>query len=92
LGEITGAAATEAVLDGVFFALLHWEMKTRVEARGVQVRRATEADIDVLAEHRVALRIDEHGLAVELREAARDSTAVTYAELIATGEFPGLDR
>jgi len=62
-------------------------MKTRVEARGVQVRRATEADIDVLAEHRVALRIDEHGLAVELREAARDSTAVTYAELIATGEF-----
>jgi GNAT superfamily N-acetyltransferase len=62
-------------------------MTARVEARAVRVRRATEADIVVLAEHRVALRIDEHGLAFELREAAREATVATYTELIATGEF-----
>jgi GNAT superfamily N-acetyltransferase len=62
-------------------------MTTRVEARRVRIRRATEADIVVLAEHRVALRVDEHGLAVGLRDAARDATVATYTELFATGEF-----
>jgi GNAT superfamily N-acetyltransferase len=62
-------------------------MNVRVEAGRVRVRRATEADIAVLAEHRVALRIDEHGLPFELRGPARDATVAAYAELIATGEF-----
>jgi GNAT superfamily N-acetyltransferase len=62
-------------------------VNVRVEAGAVLVRRATEADIDVLAEHRVALRIDEHGMPVEARRPARDATVATYIELIATGEF-----
>lgn len=62
-------------------------MSLRVETDRVRVRRATEADIPLLAAHRVALRVDEHGLPVELREAARDATAATYAELIGRGEF-----
>jgi GNAT superfamily N-acetyltransferase len=62
-------------------------VSARVEADRVRVRSATEADIAVLAEHRVALRIDEHGLPLELRQPARDATVATYAELIATGEF-----
>ena len=62
-------------------------MNVRVEAGGVLVRPATEADIDVLAEHRVALRIEEHGLPLELRQPARDATVATYAQLIANGEF-----
>jgi GNAT superfamily N-acetyltransferase len=64
-------------------------MSVRVETDRVRVRRATEADILLLAEHRVALRIDEHGMPVETRRLARDATIATYAELIATGEFLG---
>jgi GNAT superfamily N-acetyltransferase len=62
-------------------------VNVRVEAGGVLVRPATEADIPVLAEHRVALRIDEHGLPFEARRLARDATVTAYAELFATGEF-----
>ena len=53
------------------------------------VRRATEADIELLVEHRIALRIDEHGLPRESRERARLATVTTYAELIGAGELLG---
>ncbi len=57
------------------------------DSGGVRARRATEADIPLLAQHRTALRIHEHGMAREIVDAARAATARTYAELIGAGEF-----
>jgi GNAT superfamily N-acetyltransferase len=62
-------------------------MTARGETGGVLVRRATEADIPLLAEHRTALRVHEHGISPDVIDAARAATARTYGELIGAGEF-----
>ncbi|HEX3467095.1 MAG TPA: GNAT family N-acetyltransferase [Candidatus Elarobacter sp.] len=56
---------------------------------GVHVRRATETDIPLLAEHRTALRVFEHGIPPYQREFALAVTAQTYAELFAAGDLLG---
>lgn len=60
-----------------------------METNGVNVRRATEADIAVLAEHRTALRVYEHGIPPYQRAFAAEVTANTYAELFAAGDLLG---
>lgn len=55
----------------------------------VHVRRATDADIPLLAEHRTALRVFEHGLPAYQHDFAVGVTAKTYAELFSGGDLLG---